>query len=182
MSQVKMWQNPKRRHVMIDLETLGVNPGCQILTVGAVAFSEEDGILESFYDRCEQDTRFIWEPDTVRWWERQSPDIRDEAFGGTRSVKAVLDSLAAFIISNHEPKVWGNAASFDLKILEAAYKIVQIPRPWHFGNEMCFRTLKNLGIAIDLPPPNQRPHHALHDARDQAELAVDYLRALRRLA
>jgi hypothetical protein len=74
--------------------------------------------------------------------------------------------------------VWGNAASFDLKILEKAYKLMQIEVPWKYYNEMCYRTLKNLYPEIKIMC-NPHKHEALQDAIYQAEHAVRILNTLK---
>ena len=61
------------KRVMIDLETLGVNPGCVILAVAAVRF-DGDCAGEWFYSRIDLRgalrAKFHVEADTLAWWFR----------------------------------------------------------------------------------------------------------------
>lgn len=62
-------------NVMIDLETLGLKPGVVVLTLGAVAFDVEHGVLEEFGEvhvRLDADHQHSvglkTDPDTALWW------------------------------------------------------------------------------------------------------------------
>jgi hypothetical protein len=63
--------------------------------------------------------------------------------------------------------VWGNGASFDVPLLEAAFAKCSIKPHWKYYNSLCYRTLKNLYKAIQYIPPRMK-HSALEDAKAQA--------------
>lgn len=164
-------------NLMIDLETLGLKPGCQILAVGIVPFGDTEECPHCNYIRIsvlsyEEFPEFT-PPDieTIDWWNRQLEEAKVESFGGTTPVKEALQKVADYIsYFGPDVHVWGNAASFDLKILERAFEIVGIPVPWSYKNEMCYRTLKNLFPAIEFVKPTLA-HTALSDALAQANHA-----------
>lgn len=156
--------------VMIDLETLGLRPGYQILSIGAVSFNL--GCKETFYQNIERDYRFKTDPKTVAWWNEQTEESHAAAFAVGELTEDVLNRFIEYLsqlesLYGYPVRVWGNAASMDIKMLEAAYEICSISVPWKYYNEMCYRTLKNLVPSL-LPPTPTIKHHALEDAKVQA--------------
>jgi len=183
---------PSIINVMIDLETLGTSPGCVILSIGATIFDVATSVLlrtdldAMFYGSISIDSSekagLKIEQATVDWWHAQQPDSVADAFGGVANIKDILDDFSNYLgllDSYGTVRVWGNAASFDLKILEAAYKILDIKVPWKYRNEMCYRTLKNLFPQVPTEKFDGIKHNALHDAIYQgyhAEKILDYMR------
>lgn len=171
---------------MLDLETLGTKPGCKILAIGATTFGEdfrhEKQTFEIYISRPSQ-PYLTEDPATLAWWESQSQEAKDKVFNNPRAV-TLQSALLAF--SDYlgrldgTPVVWGNAASFDCSVLEAAYDISGVaPVPWNFRNQMCFRTLKNLVTSDIAPPFNGTKHTPLDDAMYQAEYATRIMQMLR---
>lgn len=169
--------------VMIDLETLGTKPGCVILSIGATTFGAPLGESRAtFYSTAQFRTQhnLIAEESTLDWWDKQDPITKKEAFSGTKHLSMVLDEFALYLGQlGKPPRVWGNAASFDISILEAAYIAYKLDVPWKYYNVMCFRTLKNLFPQIPVPPERADAHHALADAIYQAAHAEAILEKLR---
>lgn len=171
-------------HVMVDIETLGREPGAIITTIGAVVGTVEDGITDRYYAKISpvnaQSKGLEFDADTVRWWSRQKPGVFKESLSGTLTLEQALEGLTTFIKSNKGKFVWGNAPSFDCSLLEAAYKAVDMKVPWLFYNERCFRTLKNL-----LPQEQVKfegdKHNALHDAEYQFNVMQAALQQLETL-
>lgn len=156
------------KDIMIDLETGGTKPGDAILSIGACTFREKDGGARyCFHAFAKADDRFRIQPSTLTWWEEKHPEAKKEAFSGRNSIDDVLFSFADYISQFKEVRVWGNSASFDLKILERAYEICNIPIPWTRRQEMCYRTLKNLFPQVPYYPP-AKAHNAFEDALAQA--------------
>ena len=160
----------RTRRVMLDLETLGLNPGCVILSVGAAEF-DVDGVGETFYrsislDSCDKVGLEI-DAGTLEWWLDQDENVQDQLVGG-ESLGDVLEDFAVFY--GYADEIWANAPSFDCEILEAAYEAANAPVPWEFYQERCYRTLKNLPGAVDVER-NGDHHDALDDAVHQAERA-----------
>jgi hypothetical protein len=162
--------------IMIDLETVGKRAGCAILSIGAVALCpiqehpDIDG--NSFYTIISLPSCYALkleaDIDTLAWWSKQDAAVIQQAFSGHRDIKEALINFAGFLYQWPNKRVWGNSASFDLKILEAAYLAADIPVPWTYREEMCYRTLKNLLPEITAPVANTCAHDALADAQFQA--------------
>ena len=188
--------------VMIDLETLGVSPGCVVLSVAAVAFDERG--LSSlaprpFYREIWQqsclDAGLKYDPRTLAWWSQQPERgilarTAEHSHGedGANRLHRTLTDLAAWW-EDLETKAgcyalaYGNGADFDLPILAACFHAKQLGAPWRPYAGRCYRTLKNLvpTMKIGDAPGNEAPataHHALDDATRQARHCAELLRFL----
>ena len=159
-----------------DLETTGTGAGCCILSIALVPFCT-DTPLDTFYETISHvsslDEGFTDDHDTLRWWDKQKPEVQDEAFSGVRSVRAVLESVSHYLANLGSPKeihIWGNGKDFDNVILAAAFKKLGMPLPWDFRNNECYRDLaKRYPMYPRLNP--EIPHHALYDAIAEARHA-----------
>jgi hypothetical protein len=173
----------KKLDLMIDLETLGTSPGCVVLSIAAVPFNTEFD-LEPFYEKISvvtcQEYGLTTDPKTIEWWRRQSEEARNEAFSGTKELRAVLYRFSEYCAAlPGAPRIWGNGSDFDNPILAAAYKAVDLRQPWDFRDNMCYRTLKNLFHFIPYTKP-EVAHNAYQDARAQAvhaQLILNWLSA-----
>ncbi|MWG34791.1 3'-5' exoribonuclease [Halomarina oriensis] len=156
--------------MMLDLETLGLDPGCVILSLGAVAFDEE-GVKETFsrsisLKSCDEAGLEI-DAGTLEWWLGQDENVQEQLTGGDELTE-VLHEFSEFYSGAEE--IWGNSPSFDCEILSAAYDAANAPVPWEFYHERCFRTLKAMPGAVDLEREGDH-HDALDDAVHQARRA-----------
>jgi len=162
--------------IMIDLETTGLQPGCAIASIGACSFGPNLLTAKSYFHGFAKtpDYRFNTNVETLTWWSKQPESVRAEVFKGTMPIDTLLKDFSAFISTFASVRVWGNSASFDLKILEKAYEICGIELPWEFRDEMCYRTLKQLYPQIPYKKP-RTSHIALEDAIAQANHADEIL-------
>ena len=81
-----------KQHVMLDLETMGTGPTAAITAIGAVAFSVEAGITDTFYKKVDLESSVrnggTMDPGTVIWWLGQSDAARKEMAALRKSAKA----------------------------------------------------------------------------------------------
>lgn len=171
------------KHLMIDLETMGVKPGCAVLSVGAVQFNPREGVLgEQYYGVAQSDQSAYGlkhEPRTVEWWSRAHPDAKRVFIDPT--ALPLKDALALFAVwykthfREEDICVWGNGADFDVPILRAAYDAVDLPIPWPPFSSRCYRTIKNLRPDITIERHGHE-HNALADATAQAVHLMDIVR------
>lgn len=156
-----------KRHLMIDIETLGNKPGCVVTSIGAVVGTLDNGIDDTFHIRIDpanaQSRGLTLDADTVRWWMQQSSQAQLEVTGGTEPLGKALHDFRTFIESRNVDYVWGNAPTFDCAILRAAYEAVGKGTPWSYRQERCFRTLGNL-----LPQPHIEREGTHHNGLDDA--------------
>lgn len=160
--------------IMLDLETGGKNPGCVILSIGAVAFKPfEPEIVSEFYvnicpDSCVA-AGLTWDENTRQWWSEQGDAARNVLDTDRQPLAEALEMFADWKADYGAVPIWGNGASFDPPIMEAAYEAVGLPTPWHFYHQRCFRTMKALTKnAVQAPDFAGVKHYALDDARHQA--------------
>lgn len=178
-------------NVMVDLETLGTQPGSVILSIGAVLFDPKlppgSCIGKEFYCVVNQESSIDYamtvSQDTLDWWMKQSPEAREvlsEAADPEQSniLPDSLQMLADFIPIG--AKVWSNGANFDQPLLDVAYDRCALPLPWKYYNSRCYRTLVALyPYEKSIRPPVVCAHNALEDAKWQAVHMVGVAQALR---
>ena len=165
---------------MIDLEGLATGPDTTILTIAAQAFDPlGDGWYnQQYYARItleSQENRRI-EQGTLDWWATQPPLARDEAFAeeGRIPLDQALDGLGKLIW--HSKRIWAQGPTYDMNILEHAYKSYGKPIPWQYYSVRDSRTVFGLWPELPKPPTS---HHALEDCRRQIGLLQDTLKYLK---
>lgn len=177
-------------HVEIDLETLGTVPGSVILSIGAVVFDPtknvENCLGKEFYcvvSRADSMRLGLSvSPDTLAWWERQTPEARQVLTDADDLEKSDLVSDALSMLADWLPPnayIWSNGANFDQPLLSVAYDKLGRETPWKFWNSRCHRTILGLHPnAKALAPRNLMAHNALEDAKTQAKHVVAVARGL----
>lgn len=158
---------------MVDIETLGLAPGSIILTLAAVEFTaSEHSILfdASIAVGASLKAGLTIEPGIVAWhidhgtfrsWQRR------EAYADLRDA---LDQLFARL--THEDVLWANSPNFDIVMIEAAARRVDLQWPWSHRNLRDLRTA--LAGRPDFDPATVpfagTPHDPADDCRHQIEL------------
>lgn len=164
---------------MIDLEGLGTGPDTCILTIAAQAF---DPLGKGVYDHCyyarvtleSQPDRRI-EQGTIDWWATQPSEVKDEAFSEHNRIPLdqALDELGRLIWKSK--RVWAQGPTYDMNILEHAYKSYNKPLPWKYYAVRDSRTVFGLWPDLQAPPAT---HNALEDCRRQISMLQDTLKYL----
>jgi len=181
--------------LMIDIEALGSDPESIILTIGAQIFDpsvfgwyekpQYDAVSQTNYlpymyvkvdvDTQESEFNRTLSEDTMNWWSRQSQDAFDEAFDPDNrvSLPAALTELSKLVM--HCKHIWTKGPTYDITILEHAYRSAKIKVPWKFWAIRDARTLYSL-----CPQLNDKlnGHIALDDCRNQIVLLQESLRVL----
>lgn len=156
--------------IMLDLETLGSNPGSVIVSIGAVKFSPKKGITDKFYIVIDPqscvDVGLTIQASTVMWWLQQGEESRLAITKNGVSLKAALFLFSNWV-GDHGANVWGNGATFDNVLLADAYRAASVKRPWSHTDDRCYRTIKNLNPGIAIRRSGTQ-HNALDDAISQA--------------
>lgn len=192
---------PLVRDIVLDLETLSTKTNAVVLAIGMVEINRHTGeVVNELYleldPREQQRFGFHLDADTVGWWMGQSEEARklfDSCFNG-RTLAAALMDVSAFVLGpeaedgdeavpNPHVNVWGNGASFDNVILRTAYEVCGLRVPWAHWRDRDLRTLKDMYEATGgVPFVKTQPelaHHALSDARAQAQDVLRIYEALR---
>lgn len=162
------------RRVMIDIETTGKTPGCNVLSIGATTFFDPNENYP-FYEKIRWDPLnpdFSDEKDTMAWWRNQKQEVAHEAFSGTSHYIDVLQDLSSYIRmvrgKYRDFLIYANGAAFDFPILEYAFRATGIKIPWQYYERQCYSTLKKHFPRVPSPRFNGDKHNALSDARNQA--------------
>jgi exodeoxyribonuclease VIII len=162
--------------VMLDIEGLATGPETTILTIAAQEFHPlERGVFgRDYYVRVDLDSqegRTI-EQGTIDWWATQPAAVREEAFNEQDRVplRDALQGLHRIIW--HAKRVWAQGPTYDMTILEHAYKSLSMPLPWRYFAVRDSRTVFGLCPNLEKYPAS---HHALEDCRRQVQLLWDAL-------
>lgn len=152
-------------HIQLDLETLGLERGSMVVSVGAAVFDidhpevEPGGDLGQFHMHLlleeQQKAGLTIDPGTVMWWMQQDDaarlDLVDGYHSNTVPVHIALSMLSEWMeqVSGEElepekpltVKVWCNGANFDAPMLREVYRRFGINCPWAWYNERCHRSV-----------------------------------------
>lgn len=165
---------------MIDIEGLGTGPDTTILTIAAQLFDplRRDVLGGEFYARVtleSQEGRSI-QQETIEWWATQPDAVREEAFAesGRVTLEQALRGLHRVVW--HANRVWAQGPTYDMNILEHAYKSLNIALPWKFYQVRDSRTVFSMCPGLEKPAAS---HHALEDCRRQIGLLWDTFEMLK---
>ena len=164
------------KDLMIDLETLGTNSDAPIISIGACFFDINSGeIGEKFDIDIEWSSAMAFgtpSAQTIQWWMQQETEARLKAISGKIDLPSAIEYFTKFFEENGDKNtiVWGNGSTFDIVILENAYRAVGYEPPWKFWNVNDVRTIRRFSH-IDMKKKSFPgiEHVALHDAIHQAE-------------
>lgn len=178
--------------IQIDLETLSLKPSAVVISLGAVAYNRQHGVIsaiEMLFDLDEQIKagRHI-NGETLTWWMFQSEEARQAAFGTDnvgfnrriQSAEAVTKFNEWYFNVTHdfervhspqEVYMMANGNDFDLPILESYLGSV----PYYYRKKICWRSLTNLYRGEYTYPEGLIAHSAIHDAHSQANAHMQLL-------
>ena len=172
-------------HLMVDLETMGSNPGAPIVSIGAVFFEPSTGETgPEFYQVVDLASAMSSgaqpEASTILWWMKQSSEARSALLvEDAADLDVALTLFSEFLCENaangaKSVQVWGNGATFDNVLLKQSYELVGGAAPWRHINDRDVRTIVELGNTVGINPRYDIPfegdkHNALADAHHQAK-------------
>jgi hypothetical protein len=179
---------------MLDAEMISTERDGALVNIAAVMFDiATETVGAEFSQRSHLATSVrdggTMSASTVMWFMRQSDAVRDQVWNGGEDIRDVLRDLAIWLgqqagrneQGTPRARMWGNSARFDIGILESAYKRAQIPVPWYWSNERCFRTVHNLNpqVVYDIAEKGSGAHDPLVDCKFQIEHLFKIKRARR---
>lgn len=173
-------------HVMLDLETFGLGMDAPVVAIGACAF-DSVGIHDTFRATISLKDAVVHgakiDPDTVEFWMKQIDEARatllDSESGFRRSLDSALLAFGAWLQIAGGGSVdglaglWGNGAAFDNALLRETYRRSDIPCPWSYKIDRCFRTAKMDSSLVFDRDDRLIEHDATHDAVYQAEWLLE---------
>jgi len=171
----------------IDLETLGTHPDAVITQIGLCPFNASTGeigkpikIAVEPQSCLDLGMTVTWP--TIAWWLKQN----EKARLGMATQQGVLlqDALrvtSAFIENHMYPGFcpWGFGATFDVSLMESAYRRCKLEVPWGFRTVRDIRTLAALRPCTHVPRPvPEVEHDAADDAAAQAKYVIDCMKVI----
>lgn len=167
--------------VMLDLETMSTKSNAAIVSIGAVMFSKDDGIVDKFYRtvdlRTSKAAGLHIDPETVKWWGQQSEEAQKALTIDNVSLNQALDDFTEWYGKEKIP-VWGNGSTFDNVILSHAYDSLNLTKPWPWYLDYCYRTMKNIYKKVEADKREGVHHNALDDAIFQANHLIKIMRQI----
>lgn len=166
-------------HLMLDIETLGIKPGCIITQAACVPFTE-DGPgppatwFQANIDITSYGHTFHIDAATLKWTiEKGVPILRDNAVDAALALLNLSNWIAARTTADNRVKIWANSPTFDCEILEAAWRRFDIAVPWKFWQLLDYRTEMWREPRRELPAA----HDATQDCLDQIARLVSKWKA-----
>ncbi len=173
------------RDIMLDLETLGLSPGCAVLSLSAIVFDRFTGECGPDFNEvisrasC-RDCGLREEKETVDWWTQQSEEARQASFDAVdcKPLKKVLKAFSQwFLAQGSKRRVWACGPQFDCTILEHCYEACGLKAPWDYYSLRDVRTIRDLiecrfgGLCPVRLHADSRltPHVSIDDCRRQIE-------------
>lgn len=181
--------------LMVDIETLGVRPGCPVITIGAVLFdpyacdSSEELARRAMLVRIDVSDSIKYsnhvDGGTIRWWfEQKDAAIKALVKGTIVSTQEAFTQLSNYCNERGKfmnesffnnicdfPKVsrfWAKDPDFDMLLMQHYYQHpdLDIKMPWTFHKCRSVRTMQDLAWpAGGLERPDFEVPGVAHDAR-----------------
>lgn len=172
---------------MVDIETLGQHEDAHILSIAACPFdpyayrNNEAGIHEpeayvgpsAFCHHVGKAQGRTVEVGTALWWAEQSKEARSAMLSGQEAalpLPVVLENLRRYINLMKPEEVWAHGITFDLVILDHAYRQCKLRTPWVYQSQRDTRTIFGLippDEVFDIWPENSRKHDPRWDVACQ---------------
>lgn len=163
-----------KKHILLDIEALGLRPGCAIIELAAVEFFPEKGWVGTGFEvMIEPQAPFSSDLETLAWHAKQGTWPRPFA-EATHSIGSALADFGGWVRRLGEVEAfWAWGATYDFPLLEAAYDFAGESEPWKYWQTRCARTVWQTAFGDQKHGP--RPHNALEDAK---AAAVDLMAAM----
>jgi len=178
---------------VVDVETTATVVRCgELLTIGVVAVDEDSAqAFAEAYWRIDRLHALMWDGDTRDWWAQQSEEARAEAYEAddlARLPERTVGMLLREFVADHAPsephrRVFvANPVAFDWGWIADLYARLDLENPFSHRS-LCLRSMQyGSGTTpwerMSGRGPNEPkiPHHALHDARAEADHLIDMLK------
>lgn len=178
----------KYSQLMVDIESLGTNPDCPVISIGAAWFDIKTKTIGptfkmvcSLEDQIDTRTRFV-DSATLKWWLQQNNAARQIFKDGAKPTKEVLETFRHWIMTTAGAGTksqtakkcfpWGNSNSFDLVILESIFKDYGVITPWNYYSQRDLRTFKEF---VAKGAKVEKLLGTNHDCLDDAINQINYI-------
>ena len=171
-------------HVVVDIETLGIETGSPIIQIAAMRLRLEDDravIDEKFNNYINLESNFAaglttYNPNTIEWWlcqARQNEvafDALTYAIHG-KNLEDVVQDFNWWLKHRVDENTyfWSRGMDFDFRHLEHALKRFFFEPPWHFWQLRDIRTIDD-PVFLGNYQRGYNPHDALVDVDNDIQL------------
>lgn len=172
--------------VMLDLETLDIENGSVILSLGACCFNYDERIIGPTFNQVLsiQDQFNLGRTvsaDTLKWWFKQSKEAQQVFFEEGVPPEIAIQNFKEFLGANvvGRYRIWGNGPLFDMGIFGDFLTQYGELVLWDFRDVRCFRTFVQ---CVAKNAPYQKigtPHRAVDDAISQTEYVIKHSGSLK---
>lgn len=152
-------------HVMVDIESLSTNSNARILSLAAVSVNN---LSQNMYEKIlvEENPHFDVDANTLIWWNKQDPAVKEEAFSGKTQLRDALDNFCRWFPA--DAVIWAKGIEFDVAVIKYALHYYGLNPPWHYRNVGDYRLLARMYPEFPIPGEWKGKHGALSDAMMQA--------------
>jgi hypothetical protein len=176
-----------KKHVMLDTETLSIEPTAAIVSLGACKFffTDEASIVDEFKVNIDAkscaDAGLYIDRNTVDWWWQQPREARLRWQSNPVPLKEALEKFLDWY-GTRSLLTWSHGSYFDFPVLENAFKAVGLKRPWKYWDVMDCRTVFNMAgydnrKAREADTANAHKYHdALEDCKSQVAILRRFVR------
>lgn len=178
------------KHIMIDIETLGLSADAVVTEIGACVFSSEGVSDEKHFHEFLSPALQInngrtVDEGTLAFRAKETEATLYESMTNGISALHTVHYFREWYCSNFSrteepPFIWCNGTDFDAAILEDLFRQYGgVVEPWKYNHFRDLRTLRTaaelLGIKVE---KRKNDHNALNDALNQAAEAAEILAAM----
>lgn len=167
--------------IMVDIETMDIEPSAAILSIGAVAFDKrvistkaelkENSFYTNISIESNQKVGRTMSASTIEWWLKQSKAAQQSLFEDPiLPLKTALIKYRMWCEKQNADRYYANDPDFDIVVLNNALKQIGDSSPFAYHMHRSLRTTIEDAYPDD-PMPNLDPgiaHNALDDAVKQA--------------
>lgn len=170
-------------HIVLDIETLGLELDCPIIQVGAVEVEKIDEkfrITNKFARTISIDSNIASEftnfsDKTINFWNTYKDRLVAMFNRPVRPIRIVLDELRMFCTSRDTDYYWSKGNCFDFPILENAYNKLNISVPWKYYQVRDIRTIQDPLFREEGFYDFINTHDALEDCTNEAMILTEVL-------
>lgn len=167
----------KRPAIMVDIETMDIEPTAAIVSIGAVHFDvagqdTQESLIEHSFNvniSLESNEKLgrTMSASTIEWWLKQSKDAQKSLFEDPlMPLNTAMLKYRKWLESKNADRIYANDPDFDLVILNSAFKTINDRSPFAYHQHRSVRTAIEDAFPDD-PMPNVETG-TRHSARDDA--------------
>lgn len=176
-------------HIMIDLETLGLQPNAVITQISAIAFDIQPLIIGHSFNKhiniqSHLDDGAVIDGESLLWTvKNNSSSILVDA-DNQQSIRNSLKDLKIFIEMNNPSYIWAKSPQFDCIKLEWWYNKYGANPPWTYDMLRDVRTLQ-WAIGKDFTKLydeyKEKEHNALIDCEYQIKVLDECMKSIKKI-